>query len=73
MIYKILCDNRLIYDSRDDENLIVNPTLELEVNKAGSLSFTVIPGGGLEDSLKRMKSTITVYRDEEIIFTGRAV
>jgi hypothetical protein len=73
MIYKILCDNKLIYDSRDDENLIVNPTLELEVNKAGSLAFTVIPGGGLEDSLKRMKSTITVYRDEEIIFTGRAV
>lgn len=73
MIYKILCDSKTIYDSRDDENLIVSPTLELEVNKAGSLSFTILTGSGLESSLKRMKSTITVCRDEEIIFTGRAV
>lgn len=72
MIYKILCDDKTIYDSRDDENLIVSPTLELEVNKAGSLSFTILPGNDLEDSIKRMKSTITVFRDDEIIFTGRA-
>ncbi len=73
MIYKILCDGKTIYDSRDDENLIVSPTVELEVNKAGSLSFTILPGNELNDSIKRMKSTIVVYRDDEIIFTGRAV
>ena len=44
MIYKILCDGNLIYDSRDEEKLIVNPTLELEVNKAGSLAFIILPG-----------------------------
>ncbi len=73
MIYKILCDDKTIYDSRDDENLIVNPVVELEVNKAGSLSFTILPGNELNDSIKRMKSTIVVSRDDEIIFTGRAV
>ncbi len=72
MIYKILCDGNLIYDSRDEEKLIVNPVLDLEVNKAGSLSFTILPGSGAKDLIKRMKSTITVLRDEEIIFTGRA-
>ena len=71
MIYKILCDGNLIYDSRDEEKLIVNPMLELEVNKAGSLSFIILPGSEHKDLIKRMKSTITVLRDTEIIFTGR--
>ena len=60
MIYKILCDGKTIYDSRDDENLIVSPTVELEVNKAGSLSFTILPGNELNERIKRMKSTSVV-------------
>ncbi|WP_051197923.1 phage tail protein [Butyrivibrio sp. MB2005] len=71
MIYKIYCDDNLIYDSRDDEKLILNPIVDLEVNMAGSLSFIMLPGCSFKDSIKRMKSTLTVYRDKEIIFTGR--
>ncbi|WP_051197421.1 phage tail spike protein [Butyrivibrio sp. MB2005] len=73
MIYKIYAGNYLIYDSRDDKSFIVNPTLELEVNKAGSLSFTILPGDNVRDIILRMRSTITVLRDRKNIFTGRVI
>lgn len=64
-----------IYDSAssDPTYAIGNPILKLEVSKAGSLSFSILPTHPAYDSFRRMITYITVYQDEEIIFRGRVL
>lgn len=69
-MYKVLCDNVLMYDPRYKELALINPVVKLEENKAGSFSFKIIPSHPLYDAIKRRKSVIEVYQDEELIFCG---
>ena len=61
-----------------------SPTIELELNQPSELKFSIFPNhpfynnfGKTKDNeadpkrFKRMKSIVTVYRDEELIFRGR--
>ena len=38
-MYRVLCDGLPIYDLRDENLVLIDPKLDLEVNKAGSFSF----------------------------------
>lgn len=69
-MYKVLCDNVLMYDPRYEELALINPVVKLEENKAGSFLFKIIPSHPLYDAIKRRKSVIEVYQDEELIFCG---
>lgn len=73
MAYYVYCDDQLMMASGLSEHTIINPVVELEKNSAGSFEFTMLPESPCYESLEKMKSTITVYEDEEIIFSGRAV
>lgn len=69
-MYKIYKDNIPIYDLRDDEFIVVNPNLDLEVNKLGSLSFNIYPSHPYFDKLEKRNSVLTVYKDNKIIYKG---
>lgn len=71
-MYKVYIDGEVFCDSRVDELAIIDPVITLEVNAAGSFVFTIPPGHPKYDAIKRRKSVISVYRDEESepIFQG---
>ena len=71
-MYKVLCDKKLMYDPRIDELALLNPVVNLEENKAGSFTFKIPPGHPLYDAIKRRKSVIQVYQDDDLIFSGMA-
>lgn len=42
-MYRVFCDDALIYDLRDESLILIDPVLDLEVNKAGSFTFKLPP------------------------------
>lgn len=57
----------------DEKYQVINPELQLEVNKAGSLSFTMPPCNTMWGSLNKLTSIITVEQDGIEIFRGRVM
>ena len=72
-MYVIKCDDYVLSDPRLKNLFVSNPKLNLEVNKNGSLDFTIYSDHPYYDKLKRLKSIITVYQDNIIIFKGRII
>lgn len=72
-MYKVLCDNALMYDSRIEELALINPVLNLEENRAGSFSFTIAPGHPFYDKIEKRKSIIEVYQDADLLFSGTCI
>lgn len=69
-MYKIYCDNNLMCDSRIEELALISPEIDLEENKAGSFSFTILPNHPMYNAIKRRRSMIEVYQDDELKFCG---
>ena len=73
-MYVIKVDGQVLYSpALSDEYRIISPTVSLEVNKAGSMSFTMPPGHVMYDAIHKMKSIITLEQDGEEIFRGRVL
>ena len=74
-MHKICVDGALLWaDNADSAGTdILTPKLKLDVNGAGSLSFVMPPGNLLYNSVKKLKSIITVEEDGDIIFRGRVM
>lgn len=70
-MYKVYCDKWLLYDGSTEELKIINPKLDLEVNKTGSFTFTIYPYHPYYKMQKKLKSIVTVYQKKEVIFRGR--
>ena len=70
-MYKIYADDTLIYDSTFEDYKISKGIINLEVNKSGSFTFSVYPDLFYYDSFIRLKTIITVYKSDRIIFRGR--
>lgn len=71
-MYQIYVDGELFCDSRIDDMAIINPVVRLEANKAGEFTCTMPPEHPKYDLIKKRKSIIEIYRDdeEEPIFSG---
>ncbi len=69
-MYRAYCDGALMYDSRIEELALVNPVLNLEENKAGSFSFLLPPDHSTYNIIKKRKSLIDVYQDNEWLWSG---
>ena len=69
-MYTVRLDDKKIYDARIDDLKLIEPVIELEENNAGSFSFTIQDSHPSYDDIKRRKSIIKVYEDDEIIFAG---
>lgn len=74
-MYSIYGDGVCIYTdvSLLDDRKVLNPKLQLTDNAAGSLDITIPPGNIGYDLLKRMKSEIVVYRDNNELWSGRII
>ena len=72
-MYQIKLDNYVLYDLRDEEFILENPELNLEVNKVGSLSFSIYPNHPYFDRINKLSSVITVLKNSTVIFKGRVI
>lgn len=72
-MYKVYCDGVILCDSRVEELALINPVVILQENKAGSFTFVLQPEHPMYDAIKKRKSLIQVYRDDEMLFSGVCV
>lgn len=74
MATRMYLGNSLIYSSDGTfESYIIGPKLKLELGKAGTLEFTIIPSDEHYNQFEKMKSVITVVYDGTLIFRGRVL
>lgn len=72
-MYKIFCDDTLIYDSTLEDYVISKGQITKETNKSGSFVFTIYSDNPFYDLIKKMKSLIEVYKGDRKIFRGRVI
>ena len=72
-MYSIYSDGYLIYDSRMQDYVAMDPKLTLKANEAGQLTFTLPTTNPSISHITRLKSRIKVYRDSSLIFLGRVI
>ncbi len=70
-MYKVYCDDHLLYDGKREELKLFNAIVQLELNKVGSFNFDIYPKHKYFSDLKRLKSMIYVYKNNSIVFRGR--
>lgn len=70
-MFYIYADGELLYYPMNQNRTVIKPRLTLEVGKAGSLSFGLLPSNVLYDRLRKLKTVITVEWDTTEIFRGR--
>lgn len=75
MNYKLYVDGELFFanDWNEKEYRLVSPKIKLELNKAGSVEFTILPTHPFYNAFSQMKSIVTAYRDDRLIFDGRVL
>jgi hypothetical protein len=73
VIYKVYCDGSLLYHSKLENLKIISPSVELEANKTGSFKFTVPVDHPYYGLIHKLKSIITVYQDDYLMFRGRVL
>lgn len=74
-MYRIYTDGELLYDATlsNDGYGVLSPKLTVELNKAGSLNFTLPPNNIKYNDMKKLKSIITVLQNGEELFRGRVL
>lgn len=72
-MYQILLDDIVFYDVRDRDLNIENPTLDLEINKVGTLKFKIFPSHPYFNNLENKVSKFTIKKGNRTIFKGRMV
>jgi len=70
-MYQVYCDEKLIYDPRDEELSLLEAKVTLEVNAAGYFEFKLPPDHPYYALPQRMLSRIKVLRDGVEVFKGR--
>ena len=72
-MYRVYCDGVLIYHTTLQSMPIFNPVIDLEANKTGSFVFTLYPDHPRYEILRKLKSIITVYQGDYLLFRGRVL
>lgn len=70
MSYYINMDGNIFCSSEAERSTVINPVVELEINHAGTLSFTMLPDHPLYNSIVMRQSLFDVYLNGELIFEG---
>lgn len=74
MSYQISCDGLILHDVRlPNEYRVINPICKLELNTAGTLTFSITPNHPYYDRIQKLKSIITLTQGDEWIFSGRVL
>jgi hypothetical protein len=72
-MYRILCDSYVLYDPRLPEFFVFEPELTQKKNEPGELTFKISKEHPHYGVLEKLKSRIKVYRDDTLIWVGRAI
>lgn len=72
-MYRILCDSFVLYDPRLPELFVFEPELTQKKNEPGELTFKIPKEHPNYGVLEKLKSRIKVYRDDTLIWVGRAI
>lgn len=70
-MFYIKTDDVTLWSPVESKLKVVAPTLNLEVNKIGSLSFKIYPDHVCYNRLIKMQSIVSVHRDNRTLFKGR--
>ena len=70
-MYRIYCDDLLLYHPIMNDYKILSGSVNLELNTAGSMTFTLPETNNHYGLPKLMKSIITLKDDNRVIFRGR--
>ena len=73
MVYKLYCDNNLLYHSNIENLKIFNASVELELNKTGSFDFELQQDHPYYSRMEQMKSILRLYQDDYLLFRGRVL
>lgn len=72
-MYRVYCDGSLLYHSKLESLKIFSPSVELEENKTGSFDFTIYSDHPYFSRIQKLKSIITVFQDDFLLFRGRVL
>ena len=74
-MYTIYADDQLLYspDLANDGYAVINPKLTEELNKTGSLEFTLPTNNVMYDKLQKLKTIVVVKLDGSEIWRGRVL
>lgn len=72
-MYTIYADKELLYAPTlaGEGYTVLNPKVEVELNKSGSASFRLPPDNDRYNDLQKLKTEINIYDDDDEIFHGR--
>lgn len=70
-MYRIYADNELIYNPLIPEYSILDGRLSISLNTVGTLTFTIPKSNPGYGRIKYMKSIITLYENDQLLFRGR--
>lgn len=72
-MYRVLCDNKVLHDVRDEDYMLLGPKVALELNKTGNFDFSILPRHPNVNNINKLKSKLEVYEDNELLFAGRSL
>ena len=72
-MYRLYCDGLTLYNDRLENLKILDPSVELEENKTGSFEFGIPADHPYCGLIRKMKSIITLYQDDYLLFRGRVL
>lgn len=70
-MYRIYADNELIYNPLIEDYTILDGKLNMSLNSVGTLIFTIPKSNPSYGRIHYMKSLITLYDDDALLFRGR--
>ena len=72
-MFSIYADGKLLNVPPEEVLTVLSPKLTLEMGKAGSLEFSLAPNHLYYDALRKLKTSVAVYLDEDELFCGRVL
>lgn len=70
---QVYADDLLVYDSRIEDYALTELTVTAALNKGGTASVGMSPGHPAYYSFTSYKTLVTIYRDDLLLFRGRAL
>lgn len=72
-MYRVYCDGLMLYHSMLENLRLLDPELNLELNQPGKFTFAIYPDHPYYSLVHKLKSILTVYQDDYLLFRGRAL
>lgn len=70
---EVYADDFLVYDSRLEDYSLIELTATIGLNKGGTASICMPPNHPAYNRFVSYKSLVTIYRDDILVFRGRAL